>query len=482
MQIFIGNFTLIFCAIYYFIKLLNLSIGKKKRIGCIIFIFLLAGISVQIEELFPYLTLFIVVSLSIPFLSYYMNMKLEIVIPVIIVAYGISYILFTWAVTVTSIGSVTFPVFEDANHILLQILVLVVVVIIMPLPFCMKRLKKGMPFLKKERNRTVGMLICLTVLVIGSFFNNNMKHFFLFVTIYICTILVYIYWRKNISKAYLEKLQARNMEDLNGLITRQQEQIKELEQENVRLAEIIHRDNKLIPAMEYAVKCYLDSSSDDLEEKNNIGKKLLLDLEKMSDERKNIIKVQDRQCQKLMSTKVMSIDRLLQYMQQKATKQDITLNMIISCDLSNFIEQVVEEEEVNTLLADLIENALIATKYNQQKQVLINFSFISNAYSINIFDSGIPFEKEVLFYFGLKQITTHEDDEGSGIGLMTTKSFLQKYQASMVIDEFNSNAGGFTKGISIIFNGLNQFILKTERSENEIAYLKTRRDLQIIRK
>ena len=99
-----------------------------------------------------------------------------------------------------------------------------------------------------------------------------------------------------------------------------------------------------------------------------------------------------------------------------------------------------------------------------------------------MYDSGIPFDKEVLAKYGYEQITTHGDESGSGIGMMQTYEILSKCGASLFIDEFAEGEGMYTKRISVVFNKKHQYVLYTKRSDEEVAYLKKRSDLMIVRK
>ena len=83
---------------------------------------------------------------------------------------------------------------------------------------------------------------------------------------------------------------------------------------------------------------------------------------------------------------------------------------------------------------------------------------------------------------GLTRHTTHADNGGSGIGLVTTYESLQKYGASFMIEEYEPDSGLFTKKISVTFNNLRQYILLTCRDTDEIAFLKQRADLLVISK
>jgi signal transduction histidine kinase len=74
-------------------------------------------------------------------------------------------------------------------------------------------------------------------------------------------------------------------------------------------------------------------------------------------------------------------------------------------------------------------------------------------FSFHVFDSGIPFTKEVLAALGQQQITTHADDSGSGIGLMQTYEILKAHGASLLIDEFTTDSGLYTKKIQLCLTG-----------------------------
>lgn len=58
-------------------------------------------------------------------------------------------------------------------------------------------------------------------------------------------------------------------------------------------------------------------------------------------------------------------------MQQKAYDKDIKLEITVSCDLKDFVTNQIKEMELRTLLADLLENALIATQYRKGNYILL---------------------------------------------------------------------------------------------------------------
>lgn len=356
----------------------------------------------------------------------------------------------------------------------------------MQVPFFLKRMKKGMPFLYNGFYAISGIIISISILCLVTILNTstqyNTLHAIIFIMLYFFSVLIYLYWKANITKTYMDKLNTKNIEELNRTLSEKNQYIEKLEQENQRLSKIIHKDNKLIPAMEYAVQQYLHCADLSTPEILHTGNRLLEELAKLSQDRKGILLHQMLQCQNMDSTGVTCIDHLLVYMQQKALESDIIFNASISCDIPYLTEKLINENTLNTLLADLLENAIIATRYNHGHHILFSAGMVCNAYALTIFDSGIPFSKEVLAKWGIEQITTHRDDSGTGIGLMTSYEIIKQHNASFIINEFISENGVYTKEVTVLFNNLNQYILHTSRGEEELTYLNQRTDLRIIRK
>ena len=69
---------------------------------------------------------------------------------------------------------------------------------------------------------------------------------------------VYCWWRFRITRDYREKLRQAELKALQNELIEKDNRIRELEENNDSLAKIIHKDNKLIPAMELAVCEYLE--------------------------------------------------------------------------------------------------------------------------------------------------------------------------------------------------------------------------------
>lgn len=486
MLYFIKYFAIVLCGVYSYIKLLNLPQKKKLFFPTLLFMVCLSLLAALSETVFPHTTILVLIFVSVLFFSLIAPATSpEICITAMIISYGISYIAFFIAIII--IASVFFFKITNPsyNHMLYQILIAVIQILIVHIPFRFKRLKKGMPFLTNRLSRFPLMITSLLVLFLALLMRSTAYrelYFFPFLFAFIFAIFIYLSWKNNITKTYLDKLKEKDIAELNAALSQKDDRMKELEEENRELAKIIHGDNKLIPAMALAVKSFIEEASGLSLENAKTGQRLLEDLERMTDHRKGILLRQDNRCRTLHATGVSSTDNLLKYMQQRAGKKNIDFDASVTCDMNTFLCKTISEEDFNTLLADFLENAMIAASHSNSRHVLLSIDKIDSFYHISIFDSGLPFSKEVLVNLGLQHYTTHKEEGGSGIGLVTSYELMKKYNASLVIEEYAKDSGLYTKKVSLIFNRLGQYTLYTCRDFEELEYLKKRKDLLVIKK
>lgn len=213
------------------------------------------------------------------------------------------------------------------------------------------------------------------------------------------------------------------------------------------------------------------------------GNALLMQLEQEMIDRSGILMKLSSPEKPLNASGIDSIDYLLSYMHQKCVMEHITLEVSFLKDVSEMLKDTITEANCLTILADLLENALMAIKSTcKNGHIRLEIGRKNDFYEIHIWDDGVPFEKEVLFYLGKKYYTTHKKEGGSGIGLLNTYSLLENYLASLMIDERFNLHPIYSKKISIIFNQKQQYYLLTQRSKEELQYLKQRNDLIIIEK
>ncbi|WP_405316304.1 ATP-binding protein [Faecalibacillus faecis] len=380
----------------------------------------------------------------------------------------------------------------DINSIprtLLQFLIVCLQCFFAHFLFRIKRFKNGIPLLRNPFASKIGLLLGGLILFFNMFsstFNYKIEHkhdFFAILLIpssLILIILFFIWWQNEIQHSYLLQVKEQECRRLEEQLSYCQEKINVLEKDNTELSKLIHRDNKLIPSMQLAVHSFLnqiaDNSTADLSEE---GKTLILQLETEMMERSNYVDTLSKTQKQLPATGIFLIDQLLAYFLQRCNHTGIAFDCSFFGNVSSIVENPLSEKELSTLLADLLENALIATKHNQGKNILLHMGILNNCFFLEVWDNGEKFPKEVLYHLGHKKYTTHKQDGGSGIGMMVTYEMLQKYHGSFLIDETVFDKSFCTKKLIVIFDKKSRYHLYSKRSAEELVYLSKRRDLEI---
>ena len=327
------------------------------------------------------------------------------------------------------------------------------------LTFKIKRFRNGFPFLEKRYISLLGVTIALVVFqcyTIVNIINEKLgtidSHIlFLAFCIVISIVLIIIWWRTGLLKAYQDSLIAKEIEELYRELTEKENKIIEVERDNAALSKIIHRDNKLIPTLENAVKKLYMKHQD---EEATI---LMAELNRVCAERHGILKQYRSNSKQLPTTKIYSLDITLDYMKQKACENNIEFDVFVNGNLKHMITNYINEEQLRTIVADLLENAIIAVKSREFRLILIAIGIFNDAYEIRVEDSGICFEKETLHELGKKQTTTHEDEGGMGIGMMEVFKIMKETKASLFILQLSESRRGFTKSICVRFDGKGEF-------------------------
>lgn len=479
----IKYFAIVACSIYTYNKLLNLNISTIKIILYFAFSLFLSYFLYFLRINLPAIIIPVMVVLFILFITILTKIQLELAIVTSILSLGISYVSFTISAILIAAISKLVDVDLLPNTTIFVFCTSLIQLILIWVPFRFRRFKKGMPFLKRTGTSNTGVLIsvillsCIIVITTGK--SNELAYIIPTILTLICGTLILFWWRSRITKAYMEKIKADEVCRLHNCIEEKDRLIKDLEKHNEMLSKIIHRDNKLIPAMELMVSEYLLSCEHaDINSIQEKGTELLAQLETVSRERAGIIKEYQLSAKNLPCTNVISIDSLISYMFSKASESNIEFEFTVTASVKYLVDSIIAVADLGTLLADLIENAIIATKISTKKNILVSINIIDCFYSIDIFDSGIPFEADTLLNLGQKKATTHANDGGSGIGMMTTFELLNKYHASLFIEEFPKDNCIFTKKVSIKFDNKNQYIVKTKESE-KIQILEQRADLSL---
>jgi signal transduction histidine kinase len=276
----------------------------------------------------------------------------------------------------------------------------------------------------------------------------------IFIFISACLIGIYFWWRHHITLLYQQQQKERIINEQQAEIDEKDKQIKSLSTSNNFLSKSVHRDNKLIPAMYNALSVYLKNESDNENpaELKARGLQIFNELEEIMQERKDMIMKMQREHKALPTTGIERIDAIVNYMFAKATENNIEFDFVLAVSVKD-AENTIAKQKLETLLADLIENAIIATSFSENKKVLVVMGVVDNNLEITIQDSGIPFEIETLANLGTEKSTTHADTGGSGIGYLTIFEILKERCASITITEYAPENYAFTKSVKICFDG-----------------------------
>lgn len=462
----IKYFFMTICSFYIFYKLLYLSISKREFIIVALFSAIIQFPLYYIHDYAPFIFIpFMIIAFFIVILLL-RNTDHNIAFITAVLSYGFSY--FTFLLSSVIISLLFFTIIYKTNdlndlYIIAHLFIGILQLLLASIPFRLSRLKKGMPFILQKSSNTAGVIIGIIILISASFWGINKKNDFLIALSIICVatcgLFLIIWWQRRLTRTYLEKLKLKEINEL------QEENLK-LKCENQELSKIIHKDNKLIPAMEMAVQEFIACCSKELPDSDMMKKRtqLLQELHTLSAERKGILSAYETQTVLLPPTGSVRIDSVLRYMQQKALSHDITFHFALNCSLKYMINNLIDEDSLATLIADLTENSIIASKEQQTRNILLSLSIENETYCLDIFDSGILFDPDAIIHLGKTRFTTHADTGGSGIGVMSILEIVQKYNASFCMDE-TVNDALYTKKISIIFNSLNQICIKSNRTE-----------------
>lgn len=510
MQFLIKNFGIFICGFYCYDMLVQEKINRNQIIKVILLSFVCSFFIILFERLNIVEIMMMILLLSCICNVIVFNKLDRTTIVVTILSVAISYMLFV----VSGLLTVLITLFMNSRvyNEYCQLICFLIQMCVMPIPFIPLRTKRGMQFINKRGYAFFLIFLSFIVLIISFFINKEIGDITVYliyvVLILIISILFMIGWRTSITRHYLERLSLRNIDSLNNELDEKNALIKRLIEDKDRIEKLNHKNYKLVPAMQGAVMHYLTGvkeymdivaqtpafnemtatgegalTGDKLNGFIDEGNRLIEELKKMSSEWTEFVNNENLTGDKeISSCGIPRVDYILSYMHDRSLKEGFSLKIDIEQSVDKLTEKIISEEDVATLVADLIENAIIATRHNNREDILVRLGVMKKEFILEVYDSGTPFDKDVLAKYGKEKITTHADDNGSGIGMMQTYEILGKCGASLYIDELSEESGLYTKRISIVFNKKNQYVLYTKRSDDEIAYLHKRSDMMIIRK
>lgn len=453
------------CTYYMELKLTNNNIDiKYKRLIFILMnvcMFSIAIISKTIKEMVG----FSYGMLSMVFLISYIFFKTtkrtySYSLVVTLISLSINYILFGISIF---IGFVVYALIGTKN-VTVNIIIIVLMYLLMIKYFIrIKRFKKGINFLKDKLQDeylnlivlNISIMILFLIIILSNYTEKITGQFG--VGLIIFSIIMFITIKKSLEMYYKQKLLIQDLEETKKELEDERHENEELEKEILEYSKKSHSIAHKQKALEYKLN--------ELMLKNEVASEIGLqdELSKIS---KEIQK--DETVVELTKTGILEIDDMLKYMQSECTKNKIDFQLKVSGNIHYMVNNYVDKENLEILIADHIKNAIIAIQNssNANKSILVRLGIIDGYYSLYIYDSGIEFEIETLKNLGKKPSTTHKDTGGTGMGFMNTFETLNKFKASIIIKEYNKPVkDNFTKLITIKFDNKNEYKIYSYRAQ-----------------
>lgn len=384
---------------------------------------------------------------------------------------------------------------HPVGKVMMAAIIFLVQCVIAQLVFRTRRMRKGLATLFRFGISEFGMFLSSSVLVLMMFFcvlsqllkksdrKIDLTTVCFFVTLF-CIIMLYFWLKKELRTTYKIKMMENGLTLLEKSLKEKDELVERLHRDNDNLAEMIHTDNKLIPSIVSNVRQVAKELTDGGEVSGEIASALQAadSLDEIYASRHHALEEYEAHRSCLPSTGVAAVDAVLLYMQSRASSSGVEFKAYVETALPQMLEQAVGRMEFNTVLADLSENAIISAKGREDGVVAVRIGQDGGRYFLAVSDNGKQFDVDVLRSMGKKRVTTHQDEGGSGIGLMTLFRILRHTGASFVIEELQcgETAGKYTKNLCVIFDGAGILRIVTDRADELKKALRLRR-FEIVR-
>jgi len=384
-----------------------------------------------------------------------------------IISAGISYGIFLLSAFISTF--IIHLIFGENSILHAQILIIILQISICIRLFKIKRLSKGASFLKKKGAGAIGCVISGIISLLYIMINRGVtaeSGTWLAIGFALCIIGLITWWRHGITKQYREKVKERNVLEYEQIIADKELHITKLHEDNEHMAKIIHKNSKILPILSSAVIKFMESHED----KSDECEYYLDQIKQLQAEGASIINHYIHNIKQVPTTNIRMIDEVLNYMSMKASDNGIKFDVTVLNNFSNITKSTISDTKLQTLLSDLIENAIKATPTGGDNCIHVSFNINEGIYELCVQDSGVPFEIETLYNLGEKRASTRLNEGGSGIGYMTIFEILREHNASIIIIGHEPEKSGFTKSINIRFDNKAEYILNTFR-EKEILKL-----------
>lgn len=438
--------------------------SRNKIFGYILLILL-----VPIAEIINYKTDFFCSTVTLIFFMSFISSsiiqkKLGYNLFLVIVSLAFNYLIYFFALIIMFMIKKVF-LYSSSDMMNLVIIIIIDSIILFSI-FNLKRFKYGIISLQNNLNNEYIELLILTIsvgiLFIGIIFSNKIivsinNYFCIFI---ILGILMLITIKKSLQLYYKQQMLIKDLKETKEELEKKNKEIQKLENENIEISKkrhtIVHKQKSLERKLEEIIM----KSEISTEE----AEKVKVRLEKLNSEIYN-----KKEVIELDKTGIENIDDMLKYMQIECIKNKIDFTLKITGNIYYMINNLINKEDLETLLADHIKDAIIAINHteNINKSILVRLGDIDGNYGLYIYDSGVEFPKEVLENLGKKPCTTYKNEGGTGMGFMNTFDTLRKCNASLIIEELNEpKEDNYTKIVEIKFDKKNEFKVNSYKNKN----------------
>ena len=454
-------FLIGFCVFYTAVKIDNKSKNNKNMLIIQLIIIGITVLCTILKEFFQVFnnTISLTILLIIAYYIYTGN-KIGYSILLIIISSSINYILFFCATAISFIPNKILNI--DNKFVCFGIITIIYFIALIGV-LKLKKLRNGLSFLKSKMNNEYMELLVLNISAIILFSiilitkgNSALAKTLLFAFIIFSSIM-FITIQKSIQLYYKQKLLVQELKETKDKLEEKTKEIKELEEENIKISKKSHTLVHKQKSLEHKIEGLIGKTEISKEEVGELTNRIK-EINKELYKEKTVIE--------LDKTEIPQIDDMLKYMQSECKKNNIDFELQIKGNIYHMTNNLISKEDLETLLADHIKNAIIAINHgnNINRSILVRIGKIDECYGLYIYDSGIEFEKETLKNLGKKPSTTHVNEGGTGMGFMNTFDTLKKCNASLIIEEYNEpSKDNYTKVIKIKFNNKNEFEIKTYR-------------------
>lgn len=486
----IRNFFVILISIYSFYKLLNINfMNLKTKLSIFLFSLIISSFaSFLFTTNLSFNWLFIFVSFFL-FMKCHTKLKTSIIYITALFSFALSF--FTFNLTAITALLVTLPFYYekyDIPWILIRISAGILQFLLIYSCFCIPRLRNGMSFLYHIPLGNLASTLCISLLILIIMFCQAKTFAESFILVLSSLLLIsgfiFLYWwNYHLTQIYRKYIQKSELASLEMLLLEKNNEIAYYKNEHEQLSSLVHKDNKIIPALTMAVTDFLENADKHSNaELKQLGASLQTQLRLLYDEHMTFLDNSEQKSMPITSTDFASVNGVLMFMRKKATDMGIEFQFLFSHPLAAAVPSSISEKEFLHLLSDLLDNAIIAAGTSPSGSIQIHMGMFDKIYTLKVTNTGNPFPIEVLQYLGISRHTTHKDSGGTGIGLIDIWKIKEACSATLLIDEITaSSSGTASTTINILFNKKRHFIIHTDRYK-KLAHSLNRPDVMILPK